>query len=571
MPFDATQPFTVEDAPKSAAKGFDPSKPFEVEATSGFDPSKPHEVQAEPEDFPWDVKPREDDNLPDGTRMTGAQLEARREHIRKQRLDPDKGEATPVYPLETALGIGIAGIETGALAAARAAGGAFLRQITPGGPRPSAPRTEPPAPGSPSPPEPTPPAPAASPTAPKPTVDLGGIEVGEAGKPPASVPEAGPVPGAPSSLKEAGIRPTPEPATGTETIDVPQPDGTVVQVQVRIGQAQPPPAEPPAPAPTAEAPAAGAPRPPTAGAPSPAQPGQAWDAIRQQWSDLRDKYAPGEKAPWEPVAEAPVSEPQAETPVSAEGIAGKTPPVSPETTAAPVNQPEEPKTERVPASALKPGDQIIVGDRTHEVEAVRPWTGDQVGVKLKGVPKLQIGPPDGVIRKLPIEPTDEEKAAAPVEGFGGPWTPVMKDGKPAKNYLGDQVYQNENGVRAILEDGVPSTEATKETDKGLEPKNAENRKRQHLTADEPWSTPAAETRPASPRPARPRPGLPTLASPSHATPRPGLGEENIPETSAAEKPEPESQDETGVEAGETAPKPAAKPKVESTPEPEPPR
>lgn len=45
--------------------------------------------------------------------------------------DPDKDAIRPVYPLETLIGLGAAAITGGALAAARAAGGAILRQIIP--------------------------------------------------------------------------------------------------------------------------------------------------------------------------------------------------------------------------------------------------------------------------------------------------------------------------------------------------------------------------------------------------------------------------------------------------------
>lgn len=51
--------------------------------------------------------------------------------------DPARDAIRPVYPVETALAIGAAGIAEGAVAALRAAGGAILRQILPDG-RPAA-------------------------------------------------------------------------------------------------------------------------------------------------------------------------------------------------------------------------------------------------------------------------------------------------------------------------------------------------------------------------------------------------------------------------------------------------
>jgi hypothetical protein len=49
-----------------------------------------------------------------------------------QPADPGRDAIRPVYPLETLLGIGAAGIAGGAAAVARAAGGAILKQILPG-------------------------------------------------------------------------------------------------------------------------------------------------------------------------------------------------------------------------------------------------------------------------------------------------------------------------------------------------------------------------------------------------------------------------------------------------------
>ena len=50
----------------------------------------------------------------------------------EQPPDPRKDAITPVYPLETVLGIGAAGLAKGVAAGLRAAGGAILRQMKPG-------------------------------------------------------------------------------------------------------------------------------------------------------------------------------------------------------------------------------------------------------------------------------------------------------------------------------------------------------------------------------------------------------------------------------------------------------
>ena len=54
----------------------------------------------------------------------------------EQPLDPRRDAITPVYPLETVLGIGAAGLAKGVSAGLRAAGGAIARQIRPSGEKP---------------------------------------------------------------------------------------------------------------------------------------------------------------------------------------------------------------------------------------------------------------------------------------------------------------------------------------------------------------------------------------------------------------------------------------------------
>lgn len=76
--------------------------------------------------------------------------------------------------------------------------------------------------------------------------------------------------------------------------------------------------------------------------------------------------------------------------------------------------------------------------------------------------------------------------AGPVEAHGGPWSPVLdKDGRPSKNRQGEPVFENANGVRALMENGVPYHEsATMDPEKGLVPRNAVDRRGQFLTVDE---------------------------------------------------------------------------------------
>jgi hypothetical protein len=79
----------------------------------------------------------------------------------------------------------------------------------------------------------------------------------------------------------------------------------------------------------------------------------------------------------------------------------------------------------------------------------------------------------------PAAPTTEAalvESTPPVIAHGGPWTTTGKT-----NHLGDEVYENGNGVRAIFENGVPWTESVRmDPDKGMVPKNPGDRKRQFM-------------------------------------------------------------------------------------------
>jgi hypothetical protein len=462
-----------------------------------------------PDGLPWDVP------------YTGAQMRQAREQIRKgeeeiRALEPEPGLAHLLTgPIRVAQrggqqALGERPLPTGVEALEEASLGVRPSKFT-SAERPSAaaaPRVEPAVPGAPAPPTgftlDAAPAPAAPKTAPETTgtVNLGGVTMGEA-----------PRPGAPPA------EPVPAPAVETETVAVPQADGTVRQVQVKTGE-PPPPSEPPAPT-TAEAPPTGPVNPADLRAGFPDLSDEQFEALFQQanrevprpttndpadqqgWMksvmgvmarlavpaaaeeqkptritssqvQARDgvgaveagKRAAAENAaqeqqkpadPWAPVAVAPLGEPDQETPIA-----------QAQTETRPETQPEagnRPETE-LPASTPAPSPEAPSPDRT---PAQPPRTSAEVTQN---------------------EPVVAQNVA-PIEAHGGPWTPTGK-----QNHLGEDVFENPNGVRAIMDNGVPWTEATKETDKGLVPKNPGNRKRQHLTTDEPWAEPAAKPKPA---------------------------------------------------------------------------
>ena len=68
----------------------------------------------------------------------------------------------------------------------------------------------------------------------------------------------------------------------------------------------------------------------------------------------------------------------------------------------------------------------------------------------------------------PVQPPTPETA------HGGPWTTAGK-----KNHIGDEIYENPNGVRAIFDNGVPWTESvTMDPERGMVPRNPGDRKQQ---------------------------------------------------------------------------------------------
>jgi N12 class adenine-specific DNA methylase len=107
--------------------------------------------------------------------------------------------------------------------------------------------------------------------------------------------------------------------------------------------------------------------------------------------------------------------------------------------------------------------------------------------------------------------TQEPKPEAPEGAFGGPWEPIIgEDGKPAKNELGEPIFVNPNGTRAVMDAGVPHTEPVTETEKGLEPKAPDARKPKFMTQDEakPPEKPAEEPKEPEAKP----PAAPTSAA-----------------------------------------------------------
>lgn len=498
-------------------------------------------------------------------------------------------------------------------------------------------------------------------------IDVAGLTEGQAprGSVPTVRPAVPDRPAQGGGLAEAGITPA-EAASGTETVAVRQADGTVVQTQVRTGEPTPP-TEPPAAttetsaipttvgestrgtvtprdpqpaaplseagitpttgvdpwAPVAEAPIAQpaaevpivptptpvvptpvvppapepepapestpepAPAPAPAPAPSAAIPGM--EAAEQPGWHYRNRFRdPTPEPPAETPAPDPAPEPSPES-------------TSPESTPEP--PPEPAPSEEVPASSLKPGDKIIKDGVEHEVEVVRPWVDDEVGIKLKGDPKLHTGAPDAPVEKVPA-PTPEDKprfldkawmeekagdekgfidakkasddlasevsdalargdkvtliadggakrvpivsisqngllqddkgqawgsigiltdrregveitprpasetetkGKAPIEGHGGPWSPMLdEEGNHRTNVKGDPLYENPNGVRAVMEGGVPYTERTTDHPKtGMVPVDPQSRGDQFQSKDEAEKAKKPEAKPEEkPEPAK---------------------------------------------------------------------
>jgi N12 class adenine-specific DNA methylase len=137
-------------------------------------------------------------------------------------------------------------------------------------------------------------------------------------------------------------------------------------------------------------------------------------------------WTPTPADPWVPVAEAPIEQPQAEIPIATTPIPG------------------QPRAEPLPA----------------EEAPLAPSAPSAGGGVAEAGPAIQ------------------RPSVTPETAHGGPWKQV------GKNIQGEPVYENPNGVRALMEDGVPVTERVDETEKGLVPRDVVGRKGQFLTTEE---------------------------------------------------------------------------------------
>ncbi len=142
--------------------------------------------------------------------------------------------------------------------------------------------------------------------------------------------------------------------------------------------------------------------------------------------------------------------------------------------------------------------------------------------------------PEAPAEAAPTAALAAPPAPPPETAHGGPWTPV------GKNHIGDEVYENANGVRAIFEGGVPWTESLRmDPEKGAVPRNPGNRKQQFLTTDEDFGAPkpaapkAAAAPPVNEAPERPPETAPAEQSPAEATDIPGMAQ-RVGATFAAE-------------------------------------
>lgn len=127
-------------------------------------------------------------------------------------------------------------------------------------------------------------------------------------------------------------------------------------------------------------------------------------------------------------------------------------------------------------------------------------------------PPVELTPDPAPQAQATPQPAPQTEAARP-EPHGGPWTRVKtRDGQGAANLQGEPLFENKNGVRALMDDGVPWTErVTEHPEKGMVPRDPINRRGQFLTAEE-------TGRAAAPKPIPEKEGV-------------------IPESAPAEKPE----------------------------------
>lgn len=431
------------------------------------------------EGFSFEDALSEKDDLPWDTAKSGAQLRAEREADKTVEalvppLKPDETIGVPqllgrifartflqpaVKGGQSALGerplpTGTEGLQEAAL------GATPFRPGIPAEVAGARPRVEPPTPAPPS----------------------EGFSLEEAGIIPTAEPTAPREPRPGASLSEAGITPTsetrlPEPAEETQTVAQPQADGMVKQVQVKTGE-PPPPTEPPA----ATAVEAAAPIGPE---------------FRQLFPGLSDEQfeALFMRAAQEVPGGIPISPTATQSWLKRVGAVMQG-------LATPAAAPQAPKAE----PELTP--ESLAADRERFAQAT---------------PSEPAAPSRPEITVPPVEPGAEAAPEAvqppqqPVQGYGGPWTPVMKDGEPAKNHLGDTIYENPNGARAIMEGGIPWSERLT---KDMAPSSPGKRNPRFMVEGEDTPKPAEikSAKPAEPKSAEPSADLPKPRSSSATSP-----------------------------------------------------
>ena len=277
---------------------------------------------------------------------------------------------------------------------------------------------------------------------PEPTPPGGQIPAPSTGFRPATPPaEGGFTPGTEgprgASLEEAGIRP-PEPATETETVAVPQGDGTVAQVQVGTGEPPRPPNEPP---------------PPTTGPNTP-------EDLRAMFPNLSDEQ-------FQALFREGVEETGRPTSLDPAGQLGWL------------------RTLADTMTRLSGGAATGGGRQPAPSAPGQPaLPGPSVSPTIEGTAL----PPD----LIPDEPKNEKKPEPEAEkpptetAYGGPWTPVKtKSGEDARNNQGEPLFENPNGVRATFDNGIPHTESVVDhPEKGMIPRNPIDRRGQFLSTEE---------------------------------------------------------------------------------------
>lgn len=220
------------------------------------------------------------------------------------------------------------------------------------------------------------------------------------------------------------------------------------------------------------------------------------------------RLLPGPGEPPEAAAPPPTAPIPPEEPPGAAPAAAEAPPTAEPTPPAPAERPQAPPgeapgevltgevipPERSPAAPTAPSD-ITFTDLEPEEEpppaGLRPI--EAPGVGLIGYERVEPPPPSppapepeaGEVAPpaVPAEEAAPPPPPSPETAAHGPWREV------GKNHIGDSVYENPNGVRAVFDNGVPWMESVREdADKGLVPRNPGDRKQQYLIEGEAFKT-----------------------------------------------------------------------------------